>query len=360
MKMKKMIKSVMAGILTVAIMMTGLIISPTKENEAEAVALSEDDKVYYDEKTGAEFKDLYVTQNKKAPTKEGYLFGGWYKDEGTTPITTETDLSSIANDTTVYAKFVPAYVLSVKSQNYADTKATASGTPSESNKTTTRVVSTVDKSLLYNEVGFEVVINGQTFGSKSNKVWEKLKVGETAYDAKTLYGTVSEYFFVLNINNIPETKWADQIFARPYWITEDGTKVEGLGKYVYVEDGLKGYISVPVNLNNVTENIAAGVLEVDYDETKLRYVECRTGRVFEEMVVAEKESAGNKSIRCVGNVTELVGVQEDDMYITLRFEVIANETLTSREKPYQFVISDEDFANLAENDVDLKVWDVQY
>ncbi|MBQ2986631.1 MAG: hypothetical protein IJE23_04030 [Tyzzerella sp.] len=115
-----------------------------------------------------------------------------------------------------------------------------------------------------------------------------------------------------------------------------------------------------MNLNNVTENIAAGVLEVDYDETKLRYVECRTGRVFEEMVVAEKESAGNKSIRCVGNVTELVGVQEDDMYITLRFEVIANETLTSREKPYQFVISDEDFANLAENDVDLKVWDVQY
>ena len=58
----------MAGILTVAIMMTGLIISPTKENEAEAVALSEDDKVYYDEKTGAEFKNLYVTQNKKAPT----------------------------------------------------------------------------------------------------------------------------------------------------------------------------------------------------------------------------------------------------------------------------------------------------
>ena len=103
-------------------------------------------------------------------------------------------------DNSLTAKFVPAYVLSVKSQNYADTKATASGTPSESNKTTTRVVSTVDKSLLYNEVGFEVVINGQTFGSKSNKVWEKLKVGETAYDAKTLYGTVSEYFFVLNLS----------------------------------------------------------------------------------------------------------------------------------------------------------------
>ena len=356
MNMKKMIKSVIAGVMATAIILTGVIVSPKEASEAQAVALSGEDKVYYDAKTGAEFKNLYLTQDKTAPVKTGYLFGGWYLDEGTTVIT-ETDASSISDNATVYAKFVPAYVLSVKSQNYAGTVASASGT---ANKTTTRVVSTVDESLLYKEVGFELLVNGKNVTKASTKVWEKLDVGGTDYGAETVFGTTSEYFFVLNIKNIPETNWADQIYARPYWITEDGTIVKGLGKYVYVEDGLKNYISVPINLHNVTEGVAAGVLEVDYDETKLRYVECLTGRVFEEMVVAEKETDSNKSVRCVGNVTELANVKEDDMYITLRFDVTAEETLTSREAPYQFTISDEDFANLEEDDVNLKVWDVQY
>ena len=351
----------MMGILTAAIMLSGVIVSPNEANEVEAVALSGEDRVYYDAKTGAEFKDLYVNQWKKAPVKEGYLFGGWYLDEGTTVITAETDLNSIADDTKVYAKFVPAYVLSIKSQNYASTTASASGTPSADNTTTTRVVSTVDDSLKYSEVGFKLLVNGKEVQRSTNKVWEELKVGDASYDATNVFGKVSEHFFVLNIKNIPETKWADQIYARPYWITEDGTEVEGLGKYVYVEDGLKSYISVPVNLNNVTAGIGAGVIEVDYDETKLKYVECVAGRVFEEMKAADKISAdGNKYVRCVGNVEKLANVTEDDMYITLRFEVIANETLTSRTAPYQFAVSEEDFTNIEETKVTLKVWDVQY
>lgn len=355
MKMRKMIKSVMAGILTTAILLSGVIISPTKGNEAEAVALAED-KVCYEKKTVEDFTNLYVTQDKKAPTKEGYLFGGWYKDNGTTPIKAASD---VTDDDTVYAKFVPAYVLSVKSQNYA--KTAASATPSADNTTTTRVVSTVDESLQYKEVGFELLVNGKNITKSSTKVWEKLDVGGTDYGAETVFGTTSEYFFVLNIKNIPETKWADQIYARPYWITEDGTEVKGLGKYVYVEDGLKNYISVPVNLNNVTAGIGAGVIEVDYDETKLKYVECIAGRVFEEMKAADKVAAdGNKYVRCVGNVETLADVTEDDMYITLRFEVIANETLTSRTAPYQFAVSEEDFTNVEETKVTLKVWDVQY
>lgn len=361
MKMKEMMKCMITGILTAVIVLSGVVVSPNEANEAEAVALSGEDKVYYDAKTGAEFKDLYVTQGKKAPVKEGYLFGGWYLDEGTTEITTKTDISSIADDTKVYAKFVPAYVLSIKSQNYANTTASASGTPSADNTTTTRVVSTVDESLKYSEVGFEVLVNGKTIQKNSKKVWEYLAVGNEECGATKVFGSASKYFFVLNINNIPETKWADKIYARPYWITEDGTKVEGLGKYVYVEDGLKRYISVPVNLNNVTAGIGAGVLEVDYDETKLKYVGCVAGRVFEEMKAADKVAAdGNKYVRCVGNVEKLTNVTEDDMYITLRFEVIANETMTSRTAPYQFAVSEEDFTNIEETKVTLKVWDVQY
>lgn len=359
MKKNKMMKRLVMGIVTAVILLSGVIVSPKEANEAEAVALSED-KVCYDDKTGSEFKNFYLTQEKTAPTKAGYLFGGWYKDQGATPITAET-AESVGDNDTVYAKFVPAYVLSVKSQNYASTAESTNKT----NKTTTRVVSTVDESLLYSEVGFKGLVNGKEFKVNTTKVWEKLAVGtgtnRTEYEATNIFGKVSKYFFVLNINDIPETKWGDQIYVRPYWITEDGTEVEGLGKYVYVEDGLKGYISVPVNLNNVTAGIGAGVIEVDYDETKLEYVECVAGRVFEEMNAADKVAAdGNKYVRCVGNVETLADVTEDDMYITLRFEVIENKTLTSRTAPYQFIVSEEDFTNVDETKVTLKVWDVQY
>ncbi len=359
MKMKKIVKSAMAGVVTVAILLSGIVISPMRE--AEAVALPTDgDKVVYDDKTGSEFKSLYG-ESKIAPTKEGYLFGGWYRDQGTTAIKEGDELNDITDTSTVYAKFVPAYVLSIKSQNYSTTAASADGNASEDNKTTTRVVSTVDASLLYQEIGFDLVFNNKEVSKSSTKVWEKLAVDGTDYSPETIFGTVSEYFFVLNINNIPETKWADCIWARPYWVTEDGTRVEGLGKYVYVEDGVKGYISVPVNLNDVTTGVAAGVLNVDYDETKMEFLECVSGRIFSEMKTAEKITTdGNQYIRCAGAVDELEDVNKDDMYITLRFKVTADETLTSRSKPYQFTISGEDFTNISEDDVELTVWDVQF
>ena len=147
------------------------------------------------------------------------------------------------------------------------------------------------------------------------------------------------------------------LYVRPYWITEDGTKVEGLGKYVYVEDGLKNYISVPLNLNNVTEGIAAGVLKVSYDKSRLKFVESIDGRVFDDMKISAHEDS---KIACVGNVSTIQNVKKNDMYITLRFEVTDGIALEDRTSLYQFAISAEDFANENENDVNLKVWDVQY
>ena len=357
MKKNKIMKCVVTGVMTVAILLSGIVISPKDAKEAKAVALTED-KVLYEEMTVAEFGKFYGDDKKVAPTKEGYLFGGWYLDSALeNPVVSKSDVTK-----NVYAKFVPAYVLSVKAQNYASTKAT-DGTASETNKTTTRVVSTVDESLLYSEVGFEVIVNGkEKVEVKTTKVWENLAVGtgnaRKEYAATKIFGDVSKYFFVLNIQNIPETKWADQMYVRPYWITEDGTKVLGLGKHVYVEDGVKGYISVPINLNNVSEELAAGILRVDYDETKMTFKECVTGRIFEEMESADIEKNGNKYVNCVGNVETLQGVKKDDIYITLRFEV--SETMEKRTEPYKFAISNEDFVDLYEKEIDLSVWDVQY
>lgn len=355
MRKNKMMKRVATGLLAAVMLVSGIVVMPKEACAAETTEMAEGDKVWYDEMTVAEFEELYGENEKVAPTKEGYLFAGWYLDEGTTVIKEAND---IEGKTKVYAKFVPAYVLSVKSQNYAGTAESANKT----NKTTTRVVSTVDESLLYSEVGFEIIINNnEPVTRKTTKVWEKLAVGagneRKEYGATKIFGDVSKYFFVLNINNIPETEWAKQIFVRPYWITEDGTKVEGLGKYVYVEDGVKGYISVPVNLKNVTEGMAAGVLKVSYDKTRLEFVQSVTGRVFDEMKISAHEDS---KIACVGNVSTLQDVTEDDMYITLRFRVTDGKSLEDRTTLYKFEVSAEDFANEKEDEVKLNVWDVQY
>ena len=353
----KMVKHVVAGILTAVMLMTG--VSILLNNEAHATGLaempaSEDDKVWYVQTSGSDFKALYITQNKTAPTKEGYLFGGWYKDQGSTVITAET-AGDVADSDTVYAKFVPAYVLSIKAQNYAATAETSDMTGS----TTSRVVSSIDESLLYSEVGFEVEIKGKDPVSVPiTKVWKKLAVGtgesKKTYEASQIFGKTAKHFFVLNITDIPETKWGEAIYVRPYWVTEDGTKVEGLSKYVFVEDGVKGYISVPINLNNVTKGMAAGFLKVDYDSS-LTFKECVVGRVFEEMEINCQDS----SVKCVGNVSTLADVKKDDMYITLRFEMPKGAQLEEQDF-YKFAVSAEDFISVNENDVTLNVWDIQY
>ena len=358
MKKNKIMKCIIVGMLTTAMLVSGIIVSKTKANAATEMA--EGDKVCYEEMNVTKFETFYGDEKKVAPTKEGYLFGGWYLDSALTkPVKARDDV-----DDKVYAKFVPAYVLSVKAQNYSDTEAGKEGTTPETNTTTTRVVSSVDASLLYQEVGFKVKIEGKDEVTvKTTKVWEKLAAGtgdkQKTYQATQIFGAHSKYFFVLNVNKIPETKWGEAIYVRPYWVTEDGTTVEGLGKYVYTEDGVKRYISVPINLNNVTEGIAAGFLKVTYDsEYSLTFKEAVVGKVFTEMEV----NAQGSSLTCVGNVTTLEDVkvgEADDMYITLRFQLPDGATLGEQEF-YNFEVSAEDFINIDEDDVTFNVWNVQY
>lgn len=370
MRKKKMMKRVVTGIMVAVILVSGVVVLPKEANAAETTGLSEiptaDDKVLPVQVSVADFNTFYGETEKIAPTKEGYLFGGWYLDETlTNAIKSKTD---VQEKETVYAKFVPAYVLSVKAQNYASTEPT-DGAATETNQTTTRVISTVDN-LSYQEVGFEVHIEGkEAVVVNTTKVWEKLAVGKngdanyTEYGTDPVFGKASTYFFVLNVNKIPETKWDEAIYVRPYWITEDGTKVEGLSKYVYTEDGIKKYISVPINLNNMTEGVAAGVLKVSYDDSKMDFVESVVGKVFGEMEINPQTGV----VTCVGNVDTLTDTTENDMYITLRFSVKDTEKpLAQRvvddqtDETYKFAVSAENFASIKEVAVTINVWDVQY
>ena len=80
--------------------------------EADAAAPKE---VYY--ATAAEFAiaEYWDAENPVAPVKDGYVFGGWYKDGA--PIK-QADISAngVEAYSTAVAKFVPSYVLSVKMQ----------------------------------------------------------------------------------------------------------------------------------------------------------------------------------------------------------------------------------------------------
>ena len=96
-------KKLIAGFLAVAVMVIGLAIP----GEAKGTSVDAPAAVIY--VANAELADadkIDVAFGQKAPTKEGYLFGGWYADaEGVTPIKNEDDKAAAD---AAYAKFVPA------------------------------------------------------------------------------------------------------------------------------------------------------------------------------------------------------------------------------------------------------------
>ena len=110
--MKKMNK-VMAGFMAIAMVMLSVIVTPVAADATETTTIPE--TVTYDDTL--DIAKFWKTRT--APTKEGYVFGGWYTTDGTnyTPIK-EADIveKGVENFVGACAKFVPSYVLSVKAQ----------------------------------------------------------------------------------------------------------------------------------------------------------------------------------------------------------------------------------------------------
>ena len=330
-------KKVLAGFMAIAIALSAVVITTTMESKAAAI----------DVQTGITYEERTV--DGKTPVKDGYFFGGWYSKGDATG----TAYESVSNGQKAYAKFVPAYVLSVKSQNHE-------GTVAGKRTTATRFISAVDCAD-YQKVGF--VINtgrGTEKEIDGNKVYEKLYAKEddnTVYKVGTqMFGEGAQYLSVIEMGGIPESAWEDDFYIRPYWVTKDGTKVYGLGKYVRINDGVNKYVSVPVSLTTA-EAIAAGIVSIQYDTTKLSYVGYVNGRVFEEMAAYE---ASKGTVKCVGNVDPVENDKADDMYIGLRFQVIDNNYHVANGNFLKFNMGNIDFCDVNENTVDLNVWNVQY
>lgn len=339
-----MLKKIAGGSFALVILMAG-IICMLKVAKAEEHVVGE--FIYSNQYN---FSELYA--ERSAPVKEGYVFGGWYTKTADMYVPLDEEGAVVAEN--AYAKFVPAYVLSIKAQNAVNTTETMTGT------TSTRIITSVD-SKNYQKVGFEIYLGNGTTQLKDNgnaletkRVYSGIKIG-TGETAKTktatqIFGTASKHVAVWELTEIARVNHSKIIYVRPYWKTMDGTTVYGLGKYVHIEDDYKNYISIPVNLLT-GETVAAGMMNLKYN-TELTFVGFEAGRLLPEMNYSHSED--DNTIRMLGNAKKTTDVvNADGIYANIRFEKPSDTT--------NFDITVEQFCNWAEEEITtLKAWDITY
>ena len=176
-----------------------------------------------DYKYGVSIKDGYYevsdyidSSNDNVPqtSDSNKIFAGWYTDD--TYSTTYEENKGLA-----FAKFVSKDVLGIRYQIPVNTT-------SESESTALRIVSSVD-SVNYDEVGFDISINGNTISKNTTTVYNSIiaNVGDSQklYDnASEVFDTDSKYFFALVVNDIPNSDFNTEITLKPYWIIQQGER----------------------------------------------------------------------------------------------------------------------------------------
>ena len=197
-------------------------------NEIETLS-----KVY----TPSEFASYRTATNSDGtyttlPEYNDYLFAGWFYDEACTQ-NVEKDVTKVAKP--VYAKFVSTDILTVKAQ------ISASLEDEKSNNDETgeiRFITTVD-SLKYSKVGFVIAYDKDRDGVdtpvsfSSGEVYKELyAVGSSDGEAMTYYPyeefcPSSVYFKACTVRKIGQDYYDMDFTVTPFWITSDGTRVEG-------------------------------------------------------------------------------------------------------------------------------------
>lgn len=344
---------------------------------------AEEGAVRYQPVEYSAFKDCIT--NQKAPkcelsntsdNNQGYLFAGWYTTEGAA---IESVSAVEQGATNITAKFVAAHLAGVACQVRADIQNAGVET------TNLRIVSAVD-SPNYKAVGFNIY--GRHDNNKDGIYTEWLmysydadKKAETkkVYTGLQVYNTNAEgnlvpdgapktpadvfgaeatgfYFTTMSLNGIPKASYGTTVVIKPYWITLDGTIVEGMGEFNRVQDGIDGIVNVSVNLKNAT-HIAAGMLNIKYDDQKFEYQEAECGRVFDAMNFAKD---GN-TIKCIGNVSAVENAAKpNDIYVNLRFKKIGTNASQMGQEEFAVEVSRKGFCDIDENIADIAAWDVKY
>lgn len=110
-------------------------------------------------------------------------------------------------------------------------------------KADVRFVTTAD-TLNYHRIGFDIKI-ANTKSFESNKVYTGLHAMDTdgtilSYHPISI-APQSNYFYTYTIRNIPKAAFDTPIQVTPYWITQDGTKVNGTSRTLTVNELLAAF-----------------------------------------------------------------------------------------------------------------------
>lgn len=179
--------------------------------------------------TAEEFATYRSATGHKAPNYKNYLFAGWYTDAACDETQAVSSSATTVDAETVYAKFVPRHILTVKAQISAEL---TDGNIANNTKGNIRFATTVD-SLNYSKVGFKIaydrngdkVDDGRTV--VSNEVYAQLNaIGGITY-VPTDFSGASTYFKACTVKNIGEDFYDLEFTVTPFWKTLDGTEVNG-------------------------------------------------------------------------------------------------------------------------------------
>lgn len=313
-------KKLLAGFMAIVFALSGIVIGPKKADAANVT------DVYYDDAGTYKISDYWSKKEKKVPVLDGYVFGGWFQkntDNNYSALREENLTDESVKTIVACAKFVPADVLSVKTQ-------LATETTNGTTKAFLRLLSTTD-SKNYKKVGFEYQLGSRAVADKEmTRIYSAIKPSKSSTEIlkpNTSFVSASEYFIALDINNISESSFASIVYARAYWVTMDGTKVMGLARNNRVEDKQNDYTSASVTLLTdglAPATVAAGKVVMTYNTTDYDVHKVDTGKLLTEMDYHVDESAG--TITFVGNA-KTVGdnILADGLYANVRFKKTTNK-----------------------------------
>jgi hypothetical protein len=224
----------------------------------------------------------------------------------------------------------------------------------------------------YQCVGFEIYFADRTTPEKTpetTKVFSGLKLKEEGdtITPEAIFGAPADYFIALDVDSVQQSSFSKNVYARPYWITMDGTKVMGLSKNIRVEDKYTDYryLSVPINLLTDGANpvgVAAGMVTMTYDATKFTVAKdgdkykIDTGRLLKEMGYKVREENGVGTITFIGSGDDKnKAIVADGLFANVRFQRLDNSVITT-EADLNLTKTSVEFCDWAEKTKTVDVW----
>lgn len=297
-----------------------------EDTNAGSIKLLDDGTVVqaYSDITGFRSEGAYTKPDAPSEYSE-YIFSGWYLDENGTKALTESEANSATSG--AYAKFVPKDVLSIKAQVSAnllnpDTDDDATGA--------IRFVTTVD-SKQYSKVGFMFDIQGgaQDYEVANEYVYTALfavdpVTGEKGEAEKLTpeetFCSLSKYFKTCTFYNIPQSQYDVAITATPFWVTVDGTYVEGVADTKTINDGkIAGwaYVSATGSDDNPgTEEAPYATLNKALEKVKDGGVVCVLDSYVADSTFVWEDHAEKKPIYITGGKIDFTSVDNNNNKIT--------------------------------------------